>query len=311
MRDRRWWLSTFYSLYIQSYVRHALATIEKQLRFRSLDDVPAESLTATQYLHLPAVLFTAASAKYDPLFGGRFQYALTDNSVIPETSVPELHHSSARVACEMDQWPDAGIRTPYQFLRRLLQIGSLDFFESGLDNTSGSASPLTRGMPFSGRGRVTSPTALSPISGLHSPRSYRGHSKRDSIDSRYSTQPSTIFSNQSSDSLAQTMATDMTSLYENSLFAGVSYSDSVADLDVEMGLDIGTINPTALFPASPGLSLPPLPSFDQPASESSTEKGVPVVGSDPAFVCNCCPRNPRRFQRSEELGYVSSSRDAD
>jgi hypothetical protein len=94
MRDRRWWLSTFYSFYVQSYVRHALITIEKQLRFQSVEDVPAEDLTTTQYLHLPAVLFTAASAKYDPLLDGRLQYALTDNSVIPETSVPELHHSA-------------------------------------------------------------------------------------------------------------------------------------------------------------------------------------------------------------------------
>ncbi|EGS23696.1 uncharacterized protein CTHT_0003940 [Thermochaetoides thermophila DSM 1495] len=73
MRDRRWWLSTFYSLYIQSYVRHALIAIEKILRFRVLDDAPTEDLAATQYLHLPTILFTAASAKYDPLFDGRLQ----------------------------------------------------------------------------------------------------------------------------------------------------------------------------------------------------------------------------------------------
>lgn len=311
MRDRRWWLSTFYSLYIQSYVRHALMTIEKQLRFRSVDDVPAEDLTATQYLHLPAILFTAASAKYDPLLGGRLQYALTDNSVIPETSVPELHHSSARAVCEVDKWPDAGIRTPYQFLRRLLQIGSLDFFDSGLDVSGGSAcgSPMALGAPFS-RGRIMSPTALSPVSGSEdflSPRPYRGHSKRDSMNSQYSGQPSTIFSsqNQSSDSLARTMSTDVTSLYESSLFARASFSGSVPDLDTEMRLDIGTVNPTALF--SPSRSLL-RQSFDRSIGEKSPKDGGSSVDLDAAFVCSCCPRTPRRFHTGEELASHESEK---
>src|SRR4051794_26940539 len=38
MKDRRWWLSTFYSLLLQSFVRHALVAIEKQLRFGLADD---------------------------------------------------------------------------------------------------------------------------------------------------------------------------------------------------------------------------------------------------------------------------------
>ncbi|KAJ4290070.1 hypothetical protein N0V88_006575 [Collariella sp. IMI 366227] len=252
MRDRRWWLSTFYSLFIQSYVRHALVAIEKQLRFRSPDDVPLEDLTATQYLHLPAVLFMAASAKYDPLIDGRLQYALTENSVVTETSVPELHHASARVACEVDKWPEFGIRTPYQFLRRLLQIGSLDFSMPSPD-AAGARSPMGFGTPSSVRGQIGSPIFSSPGSAdspFAPPRPhYLGRSKRDSLDSRYSAEPSTIFSNQSSDSLARTMSTDMTSLYESSIFTGVPFSDSVADLNNRMSIDVGTINPIALLSA--------------------------------------------------------------
>lgn len=303
MRDRRWWLSTFYSLYIQSYVRHALIAIEKHLRFQSVDDVPAEDITTTQYLHLPAVLFTAASAKYDPLLDGRLQYALTDNSVIPETSVPELHHSSARVACEVDKWPEAGIRTPYQFLRRLLQIGSLDFFESGLDYLGMTMlrSPITLTSPSSA-GNTGSP--LSPSSGVFEgspsfPRSPFGQNKRDSFDSRYSTQPSTKFSNQSSDSLARTMSTDMTSLYESSILAGVSFSGSVADLSGDMCLDVGTINPSALFSAHHNGSSQ---SLDQIMAESSAVRTEPPTQApEPTLVCNCCPRAPRHFHTSEEL----------
>lgn len=307
MRDRRWWLSTFYSLYIQSYVRHALITIEKQLHFRSADDVPAEDLTATQYLHLPAVLFAAASAKYDPLLGGRLQYALTDNTVIPETSVPELHHSSARVACEVDKWPDAGIRTPYQFLRRQLQIGSLDFSDSGLDASRKpvSGSPLTPGVSPLARRKVASPSSQSPTSGSEfvlSPRPYSYHSKRDSINSQFSAPPSTIFSNQSSDSLARTLSTDMTSVYEPSVLAGLSFSDSVTDLDGEMRLDIGMINPNSLFSANQSLLTQ---SFDQPMVKGTSKtRGDHGMCPSPAFICSCCPRAPRRFYTREELMYV-------
>ena len=299
-------MSTFYSIYIQSYVRHAIIIIEKQLRFQCPDEVAAEDLTTTQYLHLPAILFTAASAKYDPLLDGRLQYALTDNSVIPETSVPELHHSSARVACEVDKWPEAGIRTPYQFLRRLLQIGSLDFSESGL-NYLGAAmprSPMTLASPSSAwsAGSPLSPSPGSLEGNLALLRSPFGRSNRDSFDSRYSTQPSTKFSNLSSDSLARTMSTDMTSLYESSIFAGVSFSGSVVDLNGDRSLDAGTINPTALFAAhhNNGSSQ----SLDQIMAESCAKMEGPGPDPEPAFVCNCCPRTPRHFHTADELTYV-------
>ncbi|KAL1835958.1 hypothetical protein VTJ49DRAFT_5762 [Mycothermus thermophilus] len=326
MRDRRWWLSTFYSLYIQSYVRHALIIIEKQLRFQNSDDVSPDELTATQYMHLPAALFTAASTKYDPLFDGRLQYALTDNSVIPETSVPELHHSSARVACEVDKWPEAGIRTPYQFLWQLLQIASLDFSESGGDasRASGSKSPMTAfASPSSTWNKVASP--ISPSIGfddtLSSPRPPFGQpppSNRDSWgSSKYSAQASTRFSNLSSDSLARTMSTDMTSLYESSIFAAttaaISYQGSVADLRMEAGT--GTVNPTALF-SSAGHNASSQ-SLDQVLAEGSVARsdalglglGLGVQQQQqPTFVCSCCPRTPRHFHTSEELAQHESEK---
>ncbi|KAL2024247.1 hypothetical protein VTK56DRAFT_9403 [Thermocarpiscus australiensis] len=303
LRDRRWWLSTFYSFYISSYVRHALITIEKQLRFRSLDDVAAEDLAATQYLHLPAVLFTAASAKYDPLLGGRLQYALTDNSVILETSVPDLHHSSARAACEVDKWPDAGIRTPYQFLRRQLQIGSLDF-EPGIDASGTSEGPRSSvGLSSPSSACTRAVTSLSPSpapgqEGLPSLRCYRGRRNRDSMDSYYSSQPSTVFSNRSSDSLARTMSTDLTSIYEPSILTGVAHSDSMADLDAGIGSNISTISPTALFSANQGFVSQP---FNPLASEGPAGVENPTAALDLPFVCNCCPRAPRQFHTTEEL----------
>ncbi|KAK4224909.1 Fez family zinc finger protein 2 [Podospora fimiseda] len=277
MRDRRWWLSTFYSLCIQSYVRHALIIIERQLRFTTSDDVAAEELTATQHLHLATVLFTAASAKYDPLLGGRLQYALTENSVIPETSVPELHHSSARVAFEVDKWAEAGIRTPYQFLRRLLQIGSLDFESEEVKSQMFRPSGHRKSASLSSFS-VDSPPGQD---GFLSPRSsHRGHLHRNSFDSRYSGHPSTVFSNQSSDSLAFTFSTQRTSMsgYEPSLL-----TNGFSLPEVEMDLD------------TTEMAVVPEPS---PEQNLNLQVEPPITQT---FICECCPRTPRHFKTKEEL----------
>src|SRR5690606_26649497 len=112
------------------------------------------------------------------------------------------------------------------------------------------------------------------------PRPPFGQDKRDSWNSRYSGQTSTKFSNLSSDSLARTMSTDMTSLYESSIFAGVSFSGSVVDLNGDLRSDTGTINPTALFSAHHNVSSH---SLDRVLAEGSTRTEVPGLGVDLAF----------------------------
>jgi hypothetical protein len=308
MRDRRWWLSTFYSLYIQSYVRHALVAIEKQLRFGSADDVSAEDLTGTQYLHLAAILFTAASAKYDPLLGGRLQYALTENSVIPETSVPELHHSSARAACDVEKWPEAGVKTSYQFLRRLLQIGSLDFEQEQNDLqpirtsiSSGRLTPETLRPTTASRlsiggnssngslkapSEVMSPSLQQNVTDeaemeiISSPKKQAGNKKRWSAETGYSLWSATSVSNASSLSLARTFQSDVTSIHD-------VHEDEMID-------EFAGMNDTRLE------SLREVP--QTPISESSNTgnlvAGLPVSA---CFVCHCCPRTPQRFRTADEL----------
>src|SRR3569833_406125 len=68
LRDRRWWLSTFYSLCIQSYVRRGLLVLEQHLTFGASDD---SDLNSAQYLHLISVLFIAVSFQYGRRAGGR------------------------------------------------------------------------------------------------------------------------------------------------------------------------------------------------------------------------------------------------
>lgn len=297
MRDRRWWLSTFYSLYIQSCVRHAIIAIEKQLCFPDLGDVPAEDLASTQYLHLAGVLFTAASAKYDPLLGGQYQYALTDNSVIPETSIPELHHSSVRTACEVDTWGEAGIKSSYQFLRQLLQIGSLDFDELGQKDFHMHEVEGSDFMEEPGVNADHNPppslwkTTSSSIYGLESPRdsisfhqapSFRSH--RASIDSRYSIPSFTSMSNPSEESVAKTFATDMTSIYEVPIEDIISKPTATSSNmetapNTEANSNLTSFWGHGITKVTPG----------------------PVPNSSVSVSCGCCPKSPRSFSTIGEL----------
>ncbi|KAK3372670.1 hypothetical protein B0H63DRAFT_497059 [Podospora didyma] len=276
MRDRRWWLSTFYSLCIQSHVRHAVIAIEKQLCFQSAD----EDLISTQYLHLAAMLFTAASAKYDPLLGGRHQYTVTENenSVTRETTVPELHHSSARKVCEVDSWPECGIKSSYEFLRRALQIGSLDFASGQMDH---------------------------PMSDLQSPSETpetsdpsRRHQQRDSIFSITSL-TSMAISNPSSVSLTRTLDTDVTSIFDS------IYEQPLSPVKASFGDDSASLSTARVHVEGTTANPPPVSQTDKSGQATlvapNSEASQASVGEAGSFICNCCPRGPRRFATSEEL----------
>jgi hypothetical protein len=66
-----------------------------------------------------------------------------------------------------------------------------------------------------------------------------------------------------------------------------------------MCLDVGTINPSALFSTHHNGSSQ---SLDQIMAESSAVRTeTPTQAPEPTLVCNCCPRAPRHFHTSEEL----------
>lgn len=301
MRDRRWWLSTFYSLYIQSYVRHAMLVIEKQLSFPSMDDVSSEDLTSMQYLHLAAVLFMATSSRYDPLQGGRHLWALdsrvADISVITETSVPEPHHSSARAVCEVDKWPESGITTSYQFLRRALQIGSLDFESERLDvgipdasTPAGSVGDASLVRTFSSLLKTESSSMSNfPTSPqiLEFPQGRRGHQTKHSVDSRYSMQSFTSASNASSESLTRTIYTDITSIYE--------YPTPSSGLPPVAEVKGKNIDPWTFKASEDAIAVNTLAATMVP---NATQSATKVEG---CFICDCCPKAPQTFVSSAEL----------
>ncbi|KAL7620503.1 hypothetical protein AAE478_009498 [Parahypoxylon ruwenzoriense] len=68
LHDRRWWLSTFYSLWIQSYVRRTIQFMKEQSKRQGHPELSSEmQSTCSAYLLLALELFDAASASFDPL----------------------------------------------------------------------------------------------------------------------------------------------------------------------------------------------------------------------------------------------------
>jgi hypothetical protein len=296
LRDRRWWLSTFYSLCIQSYVRRALLVIEQQLLAVAADDA---DLNSDQYLHLITVLFTAVSFQYDPLSTGRLQQAVADDT-IPEASVPELYLASARTVCGVEMWAGEGIKSSYQFLTRMLNIGSLDSVAATGDIPMLDSQAL-----------VPPPTPLSPGSPcMPTPlsNSFSGSvhfsAGRPSSDVGGKGRPPTI---RSFETIYSTPNSSLASLGKSSIWTqDTSITVPPCGGNSARRNSIGSILSIIPPPAAP--ALPPQPRHTDVArlpllpSPSPYRKPQPIGGTNAnGLVCGCCPKRPQTFQTAEEL----------
>ena len=130
MRNKKlWWLSVFYSLCIQSYVRkslvalgsHPLGRVDSSLRA----DHSLQQWGLAQYLYVPIKLFTAVSGTYDPIKSGSSS----------TSSVPKVLQSSsgaavvlsnedlviARTAVNQHDWEAKGIDSSFHYLKRIFE----------------------------------------------------------------------------------------------------------------------------------------------------------------------------------------------
>jgi len=326
LRDRRWWLSTFYSLCIQSYVRRGLLVLEQHLTFGASDD---SDLNSAQYLHLITVLFIAVSFQYDPLSGGRLQNTLSDDGVAPEAMVPELYLVSARTVCGVEAWPNEGIKSSYQFLTRMFNIGSLDFADVPVDlemtdspaavttTTSAPLSPKTPGM-WPDPAAATSPAIMPELVGGKmsgtTPRDARSPAAV-SRDSMYSM--TTNSSHASLGSLGSSMMSQSTgitsprigptsprssfSAHRISVGSIASRLSGISALSASGGFEAAAQAAWAVSTEQqqqPGRLLPPPHRKPQQLQAMSNMSGT-------SFVCSCCPKRPQTFQTHEDLKYVS------
>lgn len=114
---KSWWLSVFYSLCIQNFVRQALLRL--QIDVRTGKESKEKSPGAHQYLHLALRLFIAYSRKYDPL-----TQKLPKEVGVIVTEQDEVFGNEviiARLAVGYSSWSSVGITSSKEYLKLLFE----------------------------------------------------------------------------------------------------------------------------------------------------------------------------------------------
>ncbi|KAF2260840.1 hypothetical protein CC78DRAFT_609688 [Lojkania enalia] len=130
MRSTHWWLSAFYSLCLQAFVRRLLCELPLEGVTRPFlhQNYSAESFPL-QYLHLPVRLFAARFHNQDPLTNTSASHQNSDTNI-------GLEYKEARLALDTASWNSRSIKDPYDFLKGLCgdTVGELqnDFQAAGV-----------------------------------------------------------------------------------------------------------------------------------------------------------------------------------
>lgn len=255
--DRRWWLSVFYSLYVQAYVRRVLITIQSH--------TDHENLYAdwSRYCHTPLVLFKAAAAGWDPI------------SSKDDTSLPPVGSDN-----------DAKLYRHISVARDVIRAVSEDDYSHDTRTSSGILWDLFEcqiqleledSRPYYHGG--TKRRANSPPQG-------------DEAMRRASTDNLSLRSSASSCSSGR--ASSFASI--NSAYGALNFDTSV-DRPSSDQISPSSVPSGVLQPYNHDL-------VDQRTSSSPALRLTPSL--DPGstqdfFMCDCCPKKPKRFATREEL----------
>jgi hypothetical protein len=137
--DRSWWLSAFYSLCIQSFVRKYLIDIVNGILCNNV-------LGTKRYLHVVLRLFLASSGGYDPIVSERPQESAQLTATEDNCHID--HIKLAQAAVEHHDWAERGIQSSRDYLSGLFED------DEALENLqtcdSPAASPLVENNDLQG-----------------------------------------------------------------------------------------------------------------------------------------------------------------
>jgi hypothetical protein len=134
--NRAWWLSTFYSLCVQSLVRLCLiAIVEGYATAERAPDV----IGAQRSLHLALRLFIASSSGHDPLVLTWTRETM--NSSRPEEAGRAVHYRLAQSAVQQSTWHDRKIRNSRDYLNKIFKDDGI-FDALDCRNGTAQAGPL-------------------------------------------------------------------------------------------------------------------------------------------------------------------------
>ena len=129
--NRAWWLSTFYSLCVQSLVRLCLiAIVEGYATAERTPDV----IGAQRSLHLALRLFIASSGGHDPLVLTWTRETMSSSR--PEEAGRAVHYKLAQSAVQQSTWHDRKIRNSRDYLNKIFKD---DGIFDALDCRNGTA----------------------------------------------------------------------------------------------------------------------------------------------------------------------------
>ncbi|KAI0192339.1 hypothetical protein EV127DRAFT_406866 [Xylaria flabelliformis] len=112
--ERKWWLSAFYGLYIQSFVRRTIVFVEDQSLAHLRDHHSELHRNCSNYLTLATNLFEAASASYDPLVSA---WSLEKEPIDHKFDVRLIkYYRLAQEALKADLWAQKNIQSSFEFL---------------------------------------------------------------------------------------------------------------------------------------------------------------------------------------------------
>jgi hypothetical protein len=110
-KKHAWWLSTFYSFCIQSFVKKCLMGIETG----ASDE---RRLACEEYLQLPIRLFIATSGTFDPLMSDLGELEVDESEDDRDGQSPN-DYKEARIAVGQNKWAADGITGSADYLRSL------------------------------------------------------------------------------------------------------------------------------------------------------------------------------------------------
>ncbi|KAI0168942.1 hypothetical protein GGR52DRAFT_497744 [Hypoxylon sp. FL1284] len=326
--ERRWWLSAFYSLWIQSHVRRIILIMSQSKVQLSASMKQA----CSEYLLLALDLFDAASASFDPLVSA---WSLEEEPSNMDLRLMK-YYLHAQKALLTDQWVRT-VGSSMNYLRQLYQ--DVDNFPARYFQGDSSVSSLGNNDMDEYGPTSTRPPSFQPSKLAYSGSKFSVPLRTRSGAKRRAGSPlhdvDLIRRNGSSSSMLDSR--DIRS-------RGLSIATPASPMSSAYSFAYGTSNSTRWNDSGDSLaemaklfsSSPPNPqdqlSYSNPSKgytpslhyKSSNEsflelrrtlsnrrqptRNTPQGGNPAGFLCECCPKKPKKFGTIEELSAHEATR---
>ncbi|KAI1079054.1 hypothetical protein F5B20DRAFT_545987 [Whalleya microplaca] len=341
--DRRWWLSTFYGLWIQSYVRRVIGFVG-QSEAQPCTLSPEMQQNCLEYLLLALELFDAASASFDPLLSA---WSLENEPHDPKVDLRLIkYYRLAQRALLTEQWTMHSINNSIDYLSRL--YNNIDTVSTPSISQDSGVAPRSTSRPIPGSVSIstlhedhgtlyTGPSSLRR-SGLARPEDGSSNSSRTRYGAkrRARSPPGSMGSIRRNGSSSSMLDRDTRNrsfpipisrspMSAYSFAYGTSNStkwngstDSLAEMSQWFGSSPPTSRSHFEYSSSSNMNKPIL--HTKSSNESFLElpiglnKRRPIghsakkSGLQGQFVCECCPKKPKRFETVEELSAHEAER---